>query len=224
MNFFIGWLWRNLGKLGQYLAGGLLAPVLLAAQMPEIDVYALFKNSALVSINGKQHVLRLGGSIQGITLISADSRRAVVAWQGQEFELTLSRQMAGGFQPVEEGSVSIQLNNKGQYVTTGSINNVPVAFLVDTGASIVAMNSAKARQLGLQFETGNPGEAVTAGGRVKSWQIVLDQVQVGAIKRYNVKAAVLEGRFPAETLLGMTFLQQVEISEANGVMVLTSKF
>ena len=215
------WSWVS---LGQAIVCLLLTPVLLAAEMPEIEVHGLFKDRAFVSINGEQHVLKQGETIQGVTLVSADSQQAVVSWEGRQFKLSLSRQKPGRSSSVKESSVSIPLNNKGQYLTTGSINDLPVTFLVDTGATMVAMSSTEARRLDLQYETGKPGEAVTAGGRVRSWSIILDRVQVGAIKRYGVAAAVLEGSYPPEMLLGMTFLQNIEISKVNGIMVLTSKF
>ena len=109
-------------------------------------------------------------------------------------------------------------------MTTGSINDVPVSFLVDTGATLIAMNSGTARRLGIEFESLESGNAVTAGGNVKSWRVALSSVQVGGIRRENVEAAVLAGDYPLEILLGMTFLRNVRMEESDGILVLSSKF
>ncbi len=106
----------------------------------------------------------------------------------------------------------------------GSINGRPVRFLIDTGANIIAMNSRMARNLGIDFSGGKIMTATTAGGAIRSWEVILGAVQVGEIRVTNVQGAVLEGEFPKDILLGMSFLRRVKIQENAGLMVLTSQF
>jgi aspartyl protease family protein len=195
------------------------------AESVDIDVIALFKDAALLEINGKRQMLRLGeASTDGVLLVSAHSREAIVEVGGERVTLNLSDRIGSSFEPRQISKVSINLNDNGQYRTGGSINGQPVIFLVDTGANVVAMNVVDARNLDIQLSSESEAMSVTAGGVIRSWEVNLEVVQVGEIRIHNVKAAVLEGEYPEHILLGMTFLSNVEMSESSGVMVLTSKF
>ena len=194
------------------------APLTLAREY-DIDVIALFKNRAVLEINGEQVLL----SEHGIRLVSADSREAVIRLGDEEFRLDLSSKIGTRYADPSNATVTIQLNDIGQYRTAGSINDVPTSFVVDTGANVVAINASHARQLGIELDGARPVETVTAGGRVQSWEVRLASVEVGGIRASNVQAVVLAGQFPPEVLLGMSFLRNVEINESSGVMVLTSK-
>lgn len=194
------------------------------AQDMEVDVVALFKGAALLEINGRRELLKEGEkTAEGVELIEATSRKAIVAVGDQRVTLDLSSRIGTAFQPPVNATVSINLNNDGQYRTTGSINDRPVALLVDTGANIVAMNSVHARELGINYRAGRASQASTAGGVIRTWEVTLDSVQVGQIRVNNVRAAVLDGAYPEDILLGMTFLTSVEINESSGVMILKSK-
>lgn len=203
----------------------LLVAGIAGADELDIDVVGLFKGAVLLDINGNRQMLKEGEkSSEGILVVSADSREAVIEVNGQRMTLNLTSRIGTQFKPPERGTVSIPLNDYGQYRSAGTINGRPVTFLIDTGATIVAMNTTDARRLGVEFGSGEQVRATaTAGGMVTSWEVRLDSVQVGDIRVRNVQAAVLEGDFPEEILLGMTFLRNVEIKESSGVMVLRSK-
>lgn len=199
------------------------APLTLARDY-DIDVIALFKNRAVLEINGEQVLLSEGETTpHGIRLVSADSREAVIRLGDEEFRLDLSSKIGTRYADPSNATVTIQLNDIGQYRTAGSINDVPTSFVVDTGANVVAINASHARQLGIELDGARSVETVTAGGRVQSWEVRLASVEVGGIRASNVQAVVLAGQFPPEVLLGMSFLRNVEINESSGVMVLTSK-
>jgi aspartyl protease family protein len=106
-------------------------------------------------------------------------------------------------------------------MTTAQINGRSVEVLVDTGANVVAMNTDHARKLGVDLKSGKPASVETAGGVVKARFVVLRSVNLGGIKVNNVQASVIEGEFPGTILLGMTYLQHVDIQEENGVLSLT---
>jgi aspartyl protease family protein len=191
----------------------------------QIDVVGLFKQAAILNINGDQHLLKAGEtSPEGVVLVSADSRKAVIRFEDREMILDLSNQISGRFQQAKSQSVSIAINPRGQYRVGGMVNDRPVSFVVDTGATIVAMNMDMAAALGIDYRQGERRRATTAGGVIDSWEVRLQSIRVGEIEATGVKAAVLEGQFPVDILLGMTFLENIEISESAGLMVLTSKF
>ena len=117
-----------------------------AVQPEQVRVVGLFNNAAVIKIAGKQRLLKVGQvSPEGVELLSADTRMATLLIDGSEYRLGLSRDHSGGYQEREIVSEQISINARGQYITTGSINGRSVTFLVDTGATSVAMNSVVAR-------------------------------------------------------------------------------
>ncbi len=196
-----------------------------AVEWSEVRVVGLFKNAAAIEVKGKQHILRVGrASPEGVELIAVNGQVALLLIDGQQRELSLGRVIGKGFQKPEVVSETVAINTRGQYLSTGSINGKSVRMLIDTGATSVAMNTVQARMLGVNFAAGQVGSSSTAGGIVKSYSVVLKSVKLGAIEVKQVRAAVLEGIYPSTVLLGMTFLNHVELSEKEGIMTLTKKY
>lgn len=203
----------------------LLVSQFSVAEKLDIEVVALFSKAAMLRIDGKALLLKTGQtSPEGVLLVNASSRDATIEYQGIRTIMLLSDRISSSFQKPDVVTLSVQINNQGQFIAMGSINGRPARFLIDTGANIVAMNSAVAKSLGIDFSGGKKMTATTAGGTVVSREVILDVVQVGEIKVTNVQGAVLEGEFPKEILLGMSFLKNIEIQKNAGLMVLTSQF
>lgn len=196
-----------------------------ALEASDVRVVGLFSNAAVVKIQGKRHLLKVGQkSPEGVVLMSANSQQASLLIGGKEYRMAVGQDHGGGFHPRTVVSKQIAINDYGQYVTAGSINGRTVSLLVDTGATSVAMNSEMARALGIDFAAGQRGHATTAGGIVTSYRVTLKRVKVGDIEVRNVRAAVLEGVYPSYVLLGMSFLRHVEMQENNGLLTLTKKY
>jgi aspartyl protease family protein len=114
--------------------------------------------------------------------------------------------------------VVLERNRAGHYVADGEINGERVTFLVDTGATTVALPMSLARRLGLQL-----GAAVTvqtAGGPKVAYQTRLASVRLGGIEQKDVPAIASEGMEGAGVLLGMSFLRHLEFSQRDGRLVL----
>lgn len=115
--------------------------------------------------------------------------------------------------------VVLQRNGQGHYVADGSINGYPVVFLVDTGATDVAISETLATRLRLE-KTGGAFSR-TANGVVAVWQSVLAHVSLGVIRMEQVRASVLPDMQPANhVLLGMSFLKQLELEQKDGSLTL----
>jgi aspartyl protease family protein len=112
----------------------------------------------------------------------------------------------------------------GLYTAEVKVNGVSLPFLVDTGATQVAIDIAMARRIGLNFEKGTPAMSHTANGMVRSWRIKLDSVSLGPIAQYNVDATVVDGPGIGPGLLGMTFLSRLEMKREGETMVLIKRF
>ena len=110
----------------------------------------------------------------------------------------------------------------GHYYLTLDINNVPVEFVVDTGASQVVLTQDDAKRIGL-----NPsslsylGTASTANGTVRTAAVRLDTVSLGAITDTSVRAVVNDGQMFG-SLLGMTYLSNFDsITIKDGQLILS---
>lgn len=203
------------------LAALLLWPAGSALAVAPIEVVGLFRDAAVVRSNEGQEMLRVGQTGKnGVTLISADAMVAVVEYRGERYRLSLTDRVGSTFNEADRAAITINSDELGQYRVRGAINGHFVNFLVDTGASVVAVSSRQARAIGLNYRVGQKGIVQTAQGTTESFFVTLDTVTVGGITTRGVSAAVIEGDYPKEILLGMSFLSDVSITERAGVLTL----
>lgn len=207
------------------LTGAVFIASTVSAHATDISVSALFPGKAILIINGgKPRVLSAGQSTaEGVKLISADSRRAVVEVDGKRRTLALGESIATSFATSGKPTVRLTALSDGHFVTDGSINGVGVQFLVDTGATFVAMSVDEARRIGVPYLNGSRGFSSTANGIVETYRVVLDTVKLGEITLNNVEGSVLPGNMPG-VLLGMSFLKRLQMTRENNTMVLTKNY
>lgn len=195
-----------------------------AALAVEIEVLGLFSNAAMLRIDGESRLLKKGErSKEGVMLVTANSRKAVIEFEGKVQSLNLSDKIGTSFRAPEKAQVHVTMNKNRQYIAHGSVNGRSVRFLVDTGANVVAISSTMARSLGISLKDGQKSKTATASGMATSTIVTIAEMQVGDIRQTNVRAVVIDGDHPLDILLGMSFLQHVDITEKSGLMVLTSK-
>jgi aspartyl protease family protein len=115
-------------------------------------------------------------------------------------------------------AVVLQRNRAGHYVASGKINGEPVVFLIDTGATDVALPLAVARRLGLPLRTG--GVSKTANGNVQTWKTRLDSLDLGGLVLHGVPASVLPNMPGDEVLLGMSYLKRLELVQRGDTLTL----
>lgn len=113
--------------------------------------------------------------------------------------------------------VVLEQDRNGHYEAEGQINGRSVTFLVDTGATDVALPESTARALGLDF--GPKIRVMTAAGPASAWVTRLDEVTVGGIRRKNVRATITDGEFNG-ILLGMSFLKHYNLQQQDGRLVI----
>jgi aspartyl protease family protein len=196
----------------------------IAASAQQIEVKMLAQGSALLVIDGKQRMLRVGAtSPEGIKLVSADGKQAVIEMQGQRETLTLARRISTAFQRAEKAEVRIASGPGGHYYTPGRINGMPVDFLVDTGATAVSMNRLEAERLGIDYRAGTPIMVGTANGDSKKYLVILERVSVGDIELHQVEGVVSTTESPEIILLGNSYLSNVGLSIDQGVLLLRKK-
>ena len=192
----------------------------------KVTVVGLFKNTAIVVIDGTRRLLRSGDtSPEGVKLISATSIEAVLEIDGEQKHYGLGGQIGGSYARPERAKVRIWPTPDRMYVVLGSINGFPVKFIVDTGATLVSLSGREAKRLGIDYRVvGTPGRSSTASGIEKIYVVNLDKVKVGDIEIRNVRGAVHDGDFPPATLLGMSFLSRLTMRQDGLVLELEKKF
>ena len=107
--------------------------------------------------------------------------------------------------------IVLQRNEYGHYVATGAINGQPVVFLVDTGATDVAIPEATAQRLGLK--KGHAFPTQTANGTGMAFSTQLDSVSLGEITLMDIRGSILANAGTEEILLGMSFLKHLELNQ-----------
>lgn len=207
-----------------YLICLVLLLTLSGAARADVEVLGLFKGAALLKIDGEQKMIKVGQQWKGVALLKANSREALADVNGERMTLTVSTRISTNFVKPATSTVRIRRNANRQYITNATINGFGTTVLVDTGANIVAMNSNTARALGVDFENAPRSRVSTASGVANAWSVMLDSVNVGGINVQHVQASVIEGGFPEMVLLGVTYLQHVDMQEKDGVLMLTGKF
>lgn len=190
-----------------------------------LEVQGLFSNKAVLMVDGSRHILAVGEtSPEGVKVISANSRGAVLEVDGEQKQYTLGNTVSTTFAKRKSQKETIFVNSGGMYMTFGNINGRSVRFLVDTGASAISMNSEQAKQLGIRYDkVGIPSGVSTASGFVKAYRVRLKSVTVGSITETNVEAFVIDGNHPGPILLGMTFLGRLSVEHSGNAMTLLQK-
>lgn len=117
--------------------------------------------------------------------------------------------------------VILQSNRQGQYVLTGSINNVTAEFILDTGATDVVIPEGLARASGLEY--GFQSQAMTANGLVNIYTTRINELRLGAITLEDVRASINPAMHESMVLLGMSALRQIEFVQQSTQLTLIQK-
>lgn len=190
----------------------------------DVSVTGLFTGKAMVSIGGgRPRVMSAGQSIQGVKLLSADSQSATFEING--VKQTLRMGQAAHLAPkVDKSSAILSADHGGQFFANGSVNGSTVRFLVDTGASYVAISSNTANRIGLDYRNGEKRALSTANGVIPVYKVTLNQVRLGDISLNMVEGVVVEGQGLPVSLLGMSFLNRTEMKRDGDRMVLIQRY
>lgn len=190
----------------------------------DVNVVGLFPNKAVVQIDGgKLQTLSVGQkTIEGVVLVSVERDGATFDIQGQRMVLGLG--LARMKASTSAASVRMTADGRGHFVTVGQVNGTPIRFAVDTGATFISLPAGEARRLGLDYRKGQKTMMNTANGGALAYRIKLDTVQVGDITLNAVDAVVMEGDGLAVALLGMSFLNRMDIRREGEIMTLTKRY
>ncbi|HEY7658359.1 MAG TPA: TIGR02281 family clan AA aspartic protease [Burkholderiales bacterium] len=194
----------------------------------DINVVGLTAGKAVVSIEGgKPRTLSVGQvTPEGVKLISASSESAVFEVNGERRTLAVGEGAAVASAAPARGGTSVTLfaDSRGHFTTIGVVNGVSLPFLVDTGATAVVLSSADARRAGVNYLSGARALTQTANGVVPVYAVKLDSLRIGDITVNNVDASVIEGDKLPVALLGMSFLNRMEMRREGTTLTLIRRY
>ena len=190
----------------------------------DVQLVGTFSDQAAVlSIDGAEpKTVRIGQKLGGVTVISIERERATVEVEGKR--RTLQRGQTYSSKPSDDRqSAVLAADGRGHFHADGAINGGAMRFILDTGATSIALPAADAVRLGIDYRKGARGMIHTANGPAPAYRVKLDTVRVGGIELQNVDALVLEQGLDV-ALLGMSFLNRVEMFRSGDSMTLKRRF
>lgn len=199
-----------------------------------VSISGTLGDKTLISVNGAPaKVVATGEQLAGVRVISVRGDRVTVEVAGQR--RTLAVGLGDSFTPRQpapdrgekagrRGVMVLTADARGQFSTQAQVNGVSAAFLVDTGASVVTLPSSLAKRAGVDLERATPITIATANGRAQAYRVVLTTVKVGNLGANLVEAVVVEDARLPFALLGMSFLNRMEMRRDGDSMTLLQRY
>ena len=219
----------GIGECRGIVWGCVLSALLAAgaqAQGSGVALSGRMGDKALLVINGKPRSLAVGAQADGVRLLGMDPGSALVEVGGQRLRLEI------GATPVSLGSAApppgagnrivLPIGSGGHFTSAGNINGRPVMFMVDTGASLVALSQQEAQRIGLRFQDAPRGIVQTANGQVPVHRVRLSSIRIGDVQVYEVDAVVMPASM-GMVLLGNSFLNRFDLKRDNSTMTLDKR-
>ena len=199
----------------------------LAQATTQVNVVGLFSNKAVVIINGgKPKTLSVGQTSDGVKLLAADSKTATLQIEGKTQQLGMGQAASVGGNNANAGvaSVTLYANTEGHFISECYVNGAPLKFLLDTGATTVALNSGDAKFAKIDYKRGEPIQVSTANGIATAYRVSIATLKIGAVTLNQVEASVIEGGSPSVVLLGMSALNRLDMKRQDIALTLTKKY
>lgn len=204
-------------------------PVAALAQSVELQG-VLPGGKAVVSVAGSPpRIVQAGAMLDGAKLVSVDSQAIVLESGGRQQRVVLG---AGPLKTAPPGAVAgeggsgravLSADSRGHFLTTGYVNGKPQPFLVDTGASIVALSKGDATRLGINLANGKTVVANTANGQAYGTAVRIDTLRIGDIVVHNTEAWIMDN-LAGPALLGMSFLNRTAMQREGGTLTLIKRY
>ena len=191
-----------------------------AALAQSVALSGTMGSKALLVIDGAPQMLAVGDTAKGVKLLELRGDEARIERGGKASSLRVGGapvSMGAAARAAGGSEIVMTAGSGGHFITDGSINGRAVRFMVDTGATVIAMGQADAERLGINWRAGERGVATTANGSIPTWRVNLASVRVGDVEVNNVDASVSAASMPF-MLLGNSFLARFSMRRDSDVM------
>lgn len=198
-----------------------------AVQAQSVAMTGGMGSKALLVIDGTlPKAVGVGDTHKGVKVISVNSDQTVVEVNGKRQTVVLGGAPVsiGGGAAGESGSqIVLTAVSHGHFMAQGSVNGRSTQFLVDTGASTVAMGAAEADRIGIKYENGRRIRLNTANGVTTGYLVTLNRVRIQDVEVFNVEATISPQPMPY-MLLGNSFLTRFQMNRHNDTLTLTRRY
>ncbi|MFZ5509158.1 MAG: retropepsin-like aspartic protease family protein [Pseudomonadota bacterium] len=195
-----------------------------SAYAADVSVVGLFPGKAVLVVDGgNPRTVAVGKAIGGIRLVGVEEDRAVVEIDGKRHKLRIGEQAYSGGGASGPQMITLTADASGHFVTIGTVNGATVRFLVDTGATSIALGASDARRANIDLKNAKPGVTLTANGTAQVWRVKLNAVRVGDVVLNDVDATVMGHDMPM-ALLGMSFLNRMEMQRDGVTLTLRKRY
>jgi aspartyl protease family protein len=207
----------------------LLAAALLAGAVhaQSVVLSGILGGKALLVVDGgPPKSVAVGQSHRGVKVLAVDAAQAEVEINGARQTLRLGQGPVSAEEAApaaDNQRIVLQAVSNGHFMAQGQINGGSVRFMVDTGASFVALSAAEAQRLGINLKTAQPAMMGTANGATQAWRVKLNSVRVGHVTVHEVDAVVMPAAMPY-VLLGNSFLTRFQMTRTNDQLVLERRY
>jgi aspartyl protease family protein len=191
-----------------------------------VALQGMLGNRALLMVDGgAPKGVAVGEIHQGVKVVSTGVDSAVVELGGKRLTLRLGESPAsvGGRGVASSGRIVLPADHGGHFFGQGSINGQAVQFMVDTGASAVALGMSDADRIGLNYRAGQSVRISTANGAAQGWRLTLRSVRLGDVEVFEVDAVVSPQPMPF-VLLGNSYLNRFQMKRDNDQMTLERRY
>jgi aspartyl protease family protein len=196
------------------------------AAAQSVALQGMLGSRALLIVDGTSpKTVAPGETHRGVKVVSTSGDEALVEIAGKRHLLRVGDAPAsvGTVGPVRGNRIVLAAGSGGHFMTQGTINGQIVQFMVDTGATSIAMSVSQAERIGLNYKSGQPAWGSTANGTVPVWRVKLGSVRIGDVEIFDVDASVLPAGMPF-VLLGNSFLSRFQMRRDNDQMVLEQRY
>ena len=198
------------------------------AQSQSVTLSGMVGSKALLIVDGSApKIVASGDTFQDVKVISTQGDSAVLMVGGKRINVRVGDAPASvGEQAGSKSSGSrivLTVGDGGHFLAQGSINGKAVQFMVDTGATTVAIGAAEAKRMGIDYTTGKPVRMNTANGQAMGYLLTLNTVRIGDVEVQNVEAIIAQQPMPY-VLLGNSFLTRFSMRRDSDQMVLERRF
>lgn len=196
----------------------------LVAQGAEVTVIGVFPGKAVVVIDkSPPRTVTVGmRTPEGVQLLGIDGERATFDINGQRRTFAMGQHYATRATGAAQ-KVVLTAGEGGHFMADGRVNGGTVRFMVDTGATTIALPASDARRLGINYLNAPRGMVQTANGAAPVYRVTLDKVEIGDITINSVEAMILE-RGLNVALLGMSFLSRTNMQREGETLTLIRRF
>lgn len=214
----------------------LLGSLSYAQKLPIISLTGTTNNKALIIVDGSApQVLSVGQEYKGFKLEGVQGDTATFTYRlhdktEKKFSLKIGQApaqfegMSSSKKDSGNDEIVLSADARGHFITTGYVNDKSITFMVDTGASSIAIDAADARRMGINYENAPMITLSTANGVTTGWVVTLRSVRVQGVEVSGVQAVIGRGIGAGSALLGNTFLKRFDITQTNNQLVLKRRY